>query len=74
MAKAAGEILCADLLRTIPGISIAMPRLPRIETDQTATVPPVAAASALEVMLPLLRCQQSANQAATTDSLNAQPV
>jgi hypothetical protein len=57
MAKAAGEMLCADLLRTIPGISMAVPRLPRIETDQTATVPPVAAASALEVMLPLLRCQ-----------------
>ena len=57
MAKAAGEMLCADLLRTIPGISIDTPRLPRIETDQTATVPPVAAASALEVMLPLLRSQ-----------------
>ena len=57
MAKAAGEILCADLIRAFPGLSIAVPRLPRIETDQTATVPPVAAVSALEVMLPLLRCQ-----------------
>jgi acyl dehydratase/NADP-dependent 3-hydroxy acid dehydrogenase YdfG len=59
MAKAAGEILCANLVRNIPGLSIDVPRLPRIETDQTAAVPPVAAVSAFEVMLPLLRGQRS---------------
>ena len=59
MAKAAGEILCADLMRSFPGLSITMPRLPRIQTDQTATVPPVEAADALEVMLPLLRLEAS---------------
>jgi acyl dehydratase/NAD(P)-dependent dehydrogenase (short-subunit alcohol dehydrogenase family) len=58
MAKAAGEILCVELARNIPGVSIAVPRLPRIETDQTATVPPVAALSAFEVILPLLRAER----------------
>jgi NADP-dependent 3-hydroxy acid dehydrogenase YdfG len=54
MAKAAGEILCADLAKAHRNLKISMPRLPRILTDQTATVPPVPAADALEVMLPLL--------------------
>ena len=57
MAKAAGEILCADLARAYPDLKIAAPRLPRILTDQTATVPPVEAADALAVMLPLLEAE-----------------
>jgi hypothetical protein len=60
MAKAAGEVLCADLLRSFPGLAISVPRLPRIQTDQTATVPPVPAAEALDIMLPLLRRERSA--------------
>jgi len=59
MAKAAGEILCADLTRASRGLAIMAPRLPRILTDQTATVPPVPAADALEVMLPLLRAERA---------------
>jgi hypothetical protein len=59
MAKAAGEVLCADLMRGYPGLEIAMPRLPRIRSDQTATVPPVPAAEPLDVMLPLLRKQRA---------------
>ena len=59
MAKVAGEILCADLMRSFPGLAISMPRLPRIQTDQTATVPPVPAADALDIMLPLLRQERS---------------
>jgi acyl dehydratase len=58
MAKAAGEVLCADLMRAHRGLVITAPRLPRIMTDQTATVPPVPAADALEVMLPLLRAER----------------
>jgi hypothetical protein len=59
MAKAAGEILCRELARTYPGLSITVPRLPRIQTDQTAIVPPVPAADPTEVMLPLLRKERS---------------
>lgn len=57
MAKAAGEILCEDLQRSIPGLTIRAPRLPRILTDQTAVVPPVEAADAVEVMLAFLRAE-----------------
>ena len=55
MAKAAGEILCADLMAAHRRLRIAAPRLPRIMTDQTATVPPVPAADPVETMLGLLR-------------------
>ena len=57
MAKAAGEILCADLSRAHRRLVITAPRLPRILTDQTATVPPVPTADPVEVMLPLLLAQ-----------------
>lgn len=55
MAKAAGEILCSELMRAHQGLAITSPRLPRIQTDQTETVPPVPAADPVEIMLPLLR-------------------
>lgn len=57
MAKAAGEILCADLARNNTNLTITCPRLPRILTDQTATVPPVESENALSVVLPLLRTE-----------------
>ena len=57
MAKAAGEVLCEDLQRAMPGLTIRAPRLPRILTDQTAVVPPVDTEDAVEVMLPLLRSE-----------------
>jgi NAD(P)-dependent dehydrogenase (short-subunit alcohol dehydrogenase family) len=55
MVKAAGEELCKDLGRQWPSVRFLAPRLPRILTDQTATVPPVPAENATDVMLPLLR-------------------
>lgn len=55
MAKAAAEELCTDLVTK--DLAISMPRLPRIETDQTATVPPVPSADAVQVLLPLLRAE-----------------
>ncbi|QEN85055.1 SDR family NAD(P)-dependent oxidoreductase [Labrys sp. KNU-23] len=55
MAKAAGEQLCRDLKRRWPKSRYTVPRLPRINTDQTATVPPVPAADPIATMLPLLR-------------------
>jgi NAD(P)-dependent dehydrogenase (short-subunit alcohol dehydrogenase family) len=54
MAKAAGEILAADLGRGRPGLTVRVERLPRILTDQTATVPPVPAADPVEVMAGIL--------------------
>jgi NAD(P)-dependent dehydrogenase (short-subunit alcohol dehydrogenase family) len=55
MAKLAGERLCADMNRFVPGMRVAVSRLPRILTDQTASVVPVESQDALEVMLPLIR-------------------
>ena len=55
MAKAAGEILCADMSRFAAGAHVVVARLPRVLTDQTATVMPVESSDAVEVMLPLIR-------------------
>jgi len=55
MAKAAGELLCADLNRFVPATNVLVRRLPRVLTDQTATVMPVESSDALDVMLPIVR-------------------
>lgn len=55
MAKAAGEVLCADLHRFTRGLRIVAKRLPRLLTDQTATVMPVESSDPLDVMLPIIR-------------------
>jgi NAD(P)-dependent dehydrogenase (short-subunit alcohol dehydrogenase family) len=55
MAKAAGEILCAQLARSMPGSRIVVKRLPRILTDQTASVLPTKSAPAIDVLLPIIR-------------------
>jgi len=60
MAKAAGEALCADMNRSVPDIHVVVKRLPRLLTDQTATVMPVEQANPLESMLPVVR-EMSAN-------------
>lgn len=58
MAKVAGEILCADMNDMLAPLRITVSRLPRMQTDQTATVMPVESNSALDVMLPLIRTVQ----------------
>lgn len=55
MAKMAVELLAEDLRRALPRVRIIEERLPRIATDQTATVFDVPAADASDVMLPILR-------------------
>jgi NAD(P)-dependent dehydrogenase (short-subunit alcohol dehydrogenase family) len=55
MAKAAGEMLCADMNRFAPGVRVVVRRLPRVATDQTATLVAVASADPLDVMLPIVR-------------------
>jgi len=60
MAKAAAEVLLKDLAAARPGLAVMAPRLPRILTDQTASVPPVPTEDAVETLLPLLRAQETA--------------
>ncbi|QEE39046.1 MULTISPECIES: SDR family NAD(P)-dependent oxidoreductase [unclassified Methylobacterium] len=55
MAKTAGETLAATLARTIPNLRTVIERLPRVKTDQTATIFPVPAASPGGLMLPIIR-------------------
>jgi NAD(P)-dependent dehydrogenase (short-subunit alcohol dehydrogenase family) len=55
MAKIAGELLCSHLNQPNTGVRVIAHRLPRLATDQTATIPPVAARDPLEAMLPIIR-------------------
>ncbi len=55
MAKAAGEVLCEDLNRFVRGLRIVVSRLPRILTDQTASVSPVESTPPTTVLLPIVR-------------------
>lgn len=54
IAKAAGEILSDVLSTSVPGLTVLTERLPRTDTDQTATVLPVRSAQAVDVLLPIL--------------------
>lgn len=64
-AKAAGETLVEQLNVSLPNVRIISRRLPRIVTDQTATVGVASAEDALEVLLPIVHdVQQAARLAA----------
>jgi hypothetical protein len=54
-AKMAGEILCDFLQKTHPGLCIHKPRLPRVATDQTASLLPVNNQDPLAVLIAHLR-------------------
>ena len=54
MAKSAGETLVRHLNEFMPHIEILSRRLPRILTDQTATIGVASAEGALDVMLPVV--------------------
>jgi NAD(P)-dependent dehydrogenase (short-subunit alcohol dehydrogenase family) len=54
MAKMAGEILAKYANEFMSGIHVISRRLPRILTDQTATVGVASAHNALDVMLPIV--------------------
>jgi hypothetical protein len=68
-AKVAGEMLAAHLAQFDRKLSVLIRRLPRIATDQTTTLMPFPAEDALDVMLPVLRdlngAQEVANLVAT---------
>lgn len=59
MVKAAGEQLCKDMNQYVSGLKIITTRLPRLRTDQTATVIPSREVDAIEVMLPIIREMKS---------------
>jgi hypothetical protein len=55
MAKAAGELLCAEMDRMAGEFRVVVRRLPRMMTDQTATVIPSHKINAFEILLPVIR-------------------
>jgi len=54
MAKAGGEILCADLMAASPKLRIITARLPRLPTDQTAGLRDIEAIDSVASLLPFL--------------------
>jgi NADP-dependent 3-hydroxy acid dehydrogenase YdfG len=54
-AKMAGEIVCDFLQKVHPGLAIHKPRLPRIATDQTASLLPVSNHEPVPILLSHLR-------------------
>jgi NAD(P)-dependent dehydrogenase (short-subunit alcohol dehydrogenase family) len=59
MAKAAGEALCADMNASLAPMRVTTVRLPRLPTDQTASVTAARAADPVDTMLPIVREVQS---------------
>jgi acyl dehydratase/NAD(P)-dependent dehydrogenase (short-subunit alcohol dehydrogenase family) len=57
-AKAAGEALCAYLNRHASGITAISERLPRMLTDQTASLVPMETTPAIDVMRPVVESVQ----------------
>ena len=55
MAKAAGEVLCADMEKFEKLGIIVMRRLPRLATDQTASIQAAETADAPALMLEIVR-------------------
>ena len=55
VAKAAGELLCTFLEKTLRGITILCPRLPRLATDQTVSLRQINNADPVPVILNVLR-------------------
>jgi acyl dehydratase len=59
MAKAAGEALCADMNLAFAPLHVTVSRLPRLATDQTASIVTVETPSAVATLLPIVREVQS---------------
>jgi NAD(P)-dependent dehydrogenase (short-subunit alcohol dehydrogenase family) len=55
MAKAAGEQLCAGMNKSLSGIFVVSRRLPKIKTDQTASMIPEQYADGMLTLLPIVR-------------------
>lgn len=59
MAKAAAEILIQEINKDLQKVVVVCTQLPRMSTDQTATILKVSAASNVEILLPLIRSMQT---------------
>jgi acyl dehydratase len=59
MSKAAAELLCTAIGAQNPKMRICVSRLPRLPTDQTATLLSVHAEDPVQTMLPLIRTVQT---------------
>jgi len=59
MAKTAGEVLCADMNISLAPLHVTVSRLPRLQTDQTASIAAAETADPLETWLPIIREVQS---------------
>ncbi|MGA2534666.1 MAG: MaoC/PaaZ C-terminal domain-containing protein [Terracidiphilus sp.] len=55
MAKSAGEQMCRDMNQHLLGLHILTRRLPRMRTDQTASLMPERDVDPVEVLLPIIR-------------------
>ena len=55
MIKAAGEQMCKDMNQQLPYLHILSTRLPRLLTDQTATLLPERELDPVHVLLPIVR-------------------
>jgi hypothetical protein len=67
MAKAAGETLCSEMNLAWAPLRVAFGRLPRLATDQTASVMETKFPSAVASLLPFVRETQSWPQPAKKD-------
>ena len=54
MAKAAGEVLCADLAEHLANAHVVVNRLPRLATDQTASLIQIDSEDPINILLPLI--------------------
>ena len=68
MAKAAGEILCDSMTVHWPGFRVIARRLPRMATDQTATLVSVDSMPIMDTMLPIISEVEHSILRATTVS------
>lgn len=55
MAKAAGELLCAEINANMPQIHVLTSRLPRLPTDQTTGLLMERSVNALDTLIPIVR-------------------
>jgi acyl dehydratase len=74
MAKAAGETLCAEMNETWRPLHVTVDRLPRLATDQTASVIGMSLPSPASRLLPAVRQTQSWPRRAESGTAPAAPL
>jgi acyl dehydratase len=74
MAKAAGETLCAEMNQAWSPLHVTVDRLPRLRTDQTASVIGASPPSPAGPLLPVVRETQSWPRKAETRNTPASPL